>query len=391
MPLINEFSKNGMTIEKSRPPAPMGGIGGQRGFIVGTAINKVLSVAFNEPITLYSTDDLVLLDTTGEQLGTLYQAAKYALEVAKVPVEVVVVEHSDTPETLKSNIIGKIDAQTGQRTGLKAVTMCKIAPTVISAPGFSNDLAVINAMVIEAESIYALVVADGPDTNPTDAQDLSETLGPTHERVVVCDVSGEVYSTAAEANVSVAPSVWGLASMLSVEPWKSPGNSSLLVVDVARTVSYRITSDSTEANDLNKYGICCPCRTTMGGFTFIGNRTVTGRFISHVGLENAIARKLEAAQQPSMAENMDADFFKMEVERLNNWLKSLKADGCLIDANVYLHSTRNNVESYRSGTWVLCIDYGPYSPNEHTIICLSEVNQIVETFVEDMTGAFANA
>ena len=62
----------------------------------------------------------------------------------------------------------------------------------------------------------------------------------------------------------------------------------------------------------------------MGGFSLLGNRTVTGKFVSFVGLEDTIARKLEAASQRAMSENLTKDY-GAEVRKINLFMQDLVA------------------------------------------------------------------
>ncbi|MFP3336099.1 phage tail protein, partial [Pseudomonas sp. SIMBA_064] len=74
--------------------------------------------------------------------------------------------------------------------------------------------------------------------------------------------------------------------------------------DVSRVVEYNILDTSTEGDLLNRYGVSYYARTILGGFSLLGNRSITGKFISYVGLEDAISRKLVKAGQKAMAKNL---------------------------------------------------------------------------------------
>ena len=135
---------------------------------------------------------------------------------------------------------------------------------------------------------------------------------------------------------------------------------------------------------LNRYGVSYYARTTLGGFSLIGNRSITGKFISYVGLEDAITRKLVKAAQKAMAKNLTKSFMEQEVKRIDDWIQTLVADETIPGGRVYLHPELNSVEKYKNGTWYVCIDYGRYAPNEHMIYQLNATDEIIEEFLEDV-------
>lgn len=163
-----------------------------------------------------------------------------------------------------------------------------------------------------------------------------------------------------------------------------PGNQGVAIQDVSRSVDYNILDTNTEGDLLNKNGVSYFGRTSMGGFSLIGNRSVTGQFISFVGLEDAIARKLEAASQTAMAKQMTANFWEQEVKKIDLFVQDLVAAQVIPGGSVYLHPTLNTVERYKNGSWYVVIDYGRYSPNEHMILHLNAVDSIVEQFIEEV-------
>jgi len=193
-----------------------------------------------------------------------------------------------------------------------------------------------------------------------------------------------VYSKAAKANVFLPPSSLAIAALASVKQWESPGNQVTYAADVSRTVEYNILDTSTEGDLLNRYGVSYYARTDLGGFSLIGNRSITGKFISYVGLEDAITRKLVKAAQKVMAKNLTKSFMEQEVKRIDDWIQTLVADETIPGGKVYLHPELNSVEKYKNGTWYLVIDYGRYAPNEHMVYQLNASDQIIEEFLEDV-------
>ena len=384
---VTNFEHNGVSVETTESPEAMGGLGDNVVGLVGTAPNADMSVPRNAPFRINSYTLAALLDPTGAEAGTLYQVVHQILKVVKVPIYVVVVEEGALEADTLNNVIGGIDLESGQKTGLQALTTCQEVPTIIGAPGFSDAQAVHSELASLGKRIRARFVFDGLDVPVSGQVTNSEGIGGAelgYDRGYMVHQMPAVYSKAAKANVFLPPSSLAIAALAAVKQWESPGNQVTYAADVSRVVEYNILDKSTEGDLLNRYGVSYYARTTLGGFSLIGNRTITGKFISYVGLEDAITRKLVKAAQKVMAKNLTKSFMEQEVKRIDDWLQTLVADETIPGGKVYLHPELNSVEKYKNGTWYLCIDYGRYAPNEHMIYQLNASDAIIEEFLEDV-------
>lgn len=384
---VTNFEHNGVSVETTESPEAMGGLGDNVVGIVGTAPNADMSVPRNAPFRINSFSLAALLDPTGAETGSLYHTVHQILKVVKVPVYVIVVEEGATPADTLNNVIGGVDATSGQVTGLGALALCAEVPTIIGAPGFSDAQAVHSELASLGKRIRARVVFDGLDTDVQGQVANSTGIGGAalgYDRCYMVHQMPAVYSKAAKANVFLPPSSLAIAAMAAVKQWESPGNQVTYAADVSRSVEYNILDKSTEGDLLNRYGVSYYARTTLGGFSLLGNRSITGKFISYVGLEDAITRKLVKAAQKVMAKNLTKTFMEQEVKRINDWIQTLVAGETIPGGKVYLHPELNSVEKYKNGTWYLCIDYGRYAPNEHMIYQLNASDAIIEEFLEDV-------
>lgn len=384
---VTNFEHNGASIEASEPPEAMGGIGDNVIGLVGTAPNKALGVPLNSPFRINSFTLAAMLDPTGVEAGTLYQTVHQILKVVKVPIYVVVVDEGLTDADTLNNVIGGIDLESGQKLGLQALGVCAEAPTIIGAPGFSSEQAVHSELASVGKRLRARVVLDGKDVPVSGQVANSETIGGAelgYDRCYLVHQMPAVYSKAAKANVFLPPSSLAIAALASVKQWESPGNQVTYAADVSRTVEYNILDKSSEGDLLNRYGVSYYARTDLGGFSLIGNRSITGKFISYVGLEDALGRKLGKAAQKVMSRNLTKEFMEQEVKRIDDWMQTLVADGTIPGAKIYLHPELNSVEKYKNGTWYLVIDYGRYAPNEHMIYQLNANDEIIEEFLGDV-------
>lgn len=384
---VTNFEHNGVSVETTEAPEAMGGLGDNVVGLVGTAPNKDMSIPLNSPFRINSYTLAGLLDTTGAEEGSLYHVVHQILKVVKVPIYVVVVSEGIDDAATLANVVGGVDATSGQKLGLQALTVCAEVPTIIGAPGFSDAQAVHSELASIGKRIRARFVFDGLDATVANQVINSQAIGGAalgYDRGYMVHQMPAVYSKAAIGNVFLPPSSLAIAALASVKQWESPGNQVTYAADVSRTVEYNILDKSTEGDLLNRYGVSYYARTTLGGFSLIGNRSITGKFISYVGLEDAITRKLVKAAQKVMAKNLTKTFMEQEVKRINDWIQTLVADETIPGGKVYLHPELNSVEKYKNGTWYLCIDYGRYAPNEHMIYQLNASDEIIEEFLEDV-------
>ena len=384
---IPNFEHNGITLETNRPPAPMGPLGPNVVGLVVTAPDRDPSVPLNVPFRIANMTQAQLLDTTGDEGGTGWHAVSEILKKASVPVYVVVVEEGELPEATTGNVVGGVDPASGQPLGIAALAGCAEVPTIIGAPGYSDEKAVSDALATLARRIYCRFVIDAPDVSVSEMMAFSETLGGEgtgYRRCYAAYQMCEIYSRAAQGNVFVAPSVHAIGCLAAVQPWQSPGNQGVLIQGVSRHVDYNILDKSTDGNLLNRYGISYYARTSLGGFSLIGNRTVTGEFVSHVGLEDAIGRKIVGASQKAMAKNLTKSFMEQEVRKVDAFIQDQVAAEIIPGGRVYLHPDLNTVERYKNGSWYIVIEYGRYSPNEHMIFHINAVDSIVEEFLEEV-------
>ena len=385
MPKINDFDKNGITINTSEPMAPMGPPGQEIVAIVGTAPKKADSVQYNNPVRIASLTDHKLIDKDGTEEGTLIHCIRETHKKVGVVIYAIVVEEGADAAATTTKVMGGLDAVSGQRTGIAAITETLERATIIGAPGFSHQKAVIDALASVGKRIRARVVVDSPNTTTPDDITLSDSLGGEdtgHDRVAIATPGATVRSSAANGNITVPSSTVAIGALASVKPWESWQNQGLLIEGTSRTIEYNIEDATTEHNLLNKNGVTAICHTSLGGFSIEGNRTVTGRFISHVGLEDVIARKLSESSQIYKGKNLTRAFMEQVLTRINNFLQDLRREDALIDAVVQLHPEKNSVSSYTSGKWFVQLIYGRYSPNEHTVFDIDASNGIVETYLE---------
>lgn len=382
---IQDFELNGVEVNTIEPLPSMGPLALQVVHLTGTAPNATIST--NEPTRLFNyASAMTSLDSTGTREGTLPNVVRYLLEYVKCILYVTVVPEGLDDATTEAAIIGGVDSATGAITGLETVKGCPETPTIICAPGFSS-VPVGQKLSLMGRDVRCRPVLDGPNTNDMEAAEFAGNFGAegTGEDKL-CIIDPWFMKTYDGQQQLMPASIALVAAMASVEGWESPQNRGVLCEETARVVSYKINDKTTQANFLNKHGVVTIARTRMGGFSIIGNRTNTGRFISHVGLEDLMARKLEETSQPLMGKNLTEDFMNQVIDRLTNWGQSLVAEGVIPVFKAFLHPDKNNLENYTSGRWFLCVNYGRYSPNEHMVYEMSVDNGLIAAWLEEVVN-----
>ncbi|PSW14791.1 phage tail protein [Photobacterium sanctipauli] len=384
---IQDFELNGVEVNTIEPLPSMGPLALQVVHLVGTAPDKRGTIAYNEPTRLWNySDAMMALDSKGDRQGTLPNVVRYLLEYVKCILYVTVVQDHTDDATTESNVIGGVDSGTGAIKGLETVKGCPETPTIIAAPGFSSK-PIGQKLALMGRDVRCRSVLDGPNTNDMAAAELAAEFGAEgtgEDKVSIIDPW--FLKTYDGAQLLMPASIALVAAMASVDGWVSPQNRSVLCDETARNVSYKINDKTTQANFLNKHGVVTIARTRMGGYSIIGNRTNTGRFISHVGLEDLMARKLEETSQPLMGKQLTEEFMQQVIDRLTNWGQDLVAQGVIPVFKAFLHPSKNNLETYSSGRWFLCVNYGRYSPNEHMVYEMSVDNGLITAWLEEVVN-----
>lgn len=384
---IEDFELNGVTVDTIEPLPNMGPLASHVIHLTGTATNKNTGLQYNEPTRLYKISDaMLMLDTTGDRAGTLPYVVRYLMEFVKCVVYVTVVEEGADAAATEANVVGGTDAATGALTGLQTIKACPETPTIVAAPGFSSK-PVGQALALIGRDIRCRPVLDGPNTNDMAAAEFAGEFGAEgtgEDKLAIIDPW--FLKTYDGAQLLMPASIALVAAMAAVEGYESPQNIGVLCDETSRNVSYKINDATTQANFLNKHGVVTIARTRMGGYSIIGNRTNTGRFISHVGLEDLMARKLEETSQPLMGKQLTESFMNQVIDRLTNWGQNLVAQGVIPVFKAFLHPSKNNLENYTSGRWYLCVNYGRYSPNEHMVYEMSVDNGLIEAWLEEIVN-----
>ncbi|EJZ9093462.1 hypothetical protein OIX85_003873 [Vibrio parahaemolyticus] len=383
---IANFVMNGTQVAKASALPPMGALSSHVLCLVGTAPTKASELPYNEATRLDSYQHaMTLLNPSGGYDGTLPAVVEYIMTRAQTTLYVIVVEQGSSDGETLANIIGSA-SDDGVATGIYKIPECAETPTIVYAPAFS-DVPLGQKLAQIAAKVKAFPIVDCPDTTKQAAAEFSGSFGgvdTVEEAVHVAFPSG-LYKLNGTGETAIIPAGARLvAAMANVKMWQSP-QSQLDGCENSIPVAYSPTDETSEHNFLNRHGVYTFCKSPNGGVICVGNRAHSGTFTPSIGLDLAMARKLVQTSEIYKGRMMTRPFVEALVARLNSWIKTLKLDGCIIDASVDV-SERNTSDTYRSGSFYISLNKGGYSPLEHFHVTLADDVTIVEKYVQELVS-----
>ncbi|SMG62547.1 Phage major tail sheath protein [methanotrophic bacterial endosymbiont of Bathymodiolus sp.] len=139
--------------------------------------------------------------------GTLPAAVDDIFDQAGAMIVVMRVADGVSEAETLSNIIGGVDPDTGQYQGVQAFLAAEsevhLTPRILIAPEFSHNTALVSEMLGIAERLRAVIIADGPNTQDTDAITYRGNFG--SPRVFLVDPWVRVWDTYSPPPVHALP------------------------------------------------------------------------------------------------------------------------------------------------------------------------------------------
>lgn len=308
-------------------------------------------------------------------------------------VVVIGVAYSATPSTLQSNVIGGVSGG-GVRTGLSALLDAKsvlnLQPRLIVAPGHSAVQAVATAMDVVAGKLRAIAIIDGPNTTDTAATAYGALFG--SKRFYLVDPGVKVYDTTSGTDVARAasPVAAGLIAQTDANYgfWWSPSNKEMVgITGTGRPVEFLHGDASCRANILNNANVATIIR--EGGYRLWGNRTLSSdpkwQFITRVRTLDMVMDAILYGHLWAVDRAITKTYIKDVTEGLNAFMRDLKAQGALIDFEVYPDPDLNSASQLEQGKVYWNIRFTDVPPAENPIFRVEITNQWL-TEVLDITG-----
>ncbi|MFG6501249.1 phage tail sheath subtilisin-like domain-containing protein [Sulfitobacter sp. 1A15106] len=369
--------------------------------IVGTAPDAdAAAFPLNTPVLIAGNrTEAAKLDAVGDGNGTLPGALDGIFDQIGAVVIVVRVDESlDEDETL-ANIVGGVNAGTGQYEGVHALAGAESVvghtPRILCAPGWTHQRIddgvnppTANPVVAELEGIAArlraVIVADGPNTNDTDAQAYAGDWG-TSGRVYVIDPWVKVMN--GDGDIVVEPASARVAGVLARTDndagfWHSPSNKGIFgIVGTARPVDFKLGDAASRANLLNENNVTTIIR--QDGFRLWGNRVPTGdpkwQFISVRRTADILHESLQRAHMWAVDRNITKTYLEDVADGVNGYIAQLVELGALLGGRCFPDPDLNTPAAITEGKVYFNLEFTPPYPAEH----ITFRSHLVDTYITE--------
>ena len=359
--------------------------------LIGTAPDADNTVfPLNKPVLIVgSRREAAKLGAT----GTLPMAINGIFDQIGAMVIVVRVEAGEDEAETIANIIGGVDSQTGDYKGvqafLSAESIVHAAPRILIAPGFThqrpNNQAnpVISSMLVIADRLRAVIIADGPNTNDQEAITWRNDFG--NARVYVVDPWVKIFIDN-EQVVPSSPYIAGLIARSDNENgfWWSPSNQEIYgIVGTARPVDFTLGDANCRANFLNENEVTTIIR--QEGYRLWGNRSCSSdpkwAFLSVRRTADLINDSLLRAHMWAVDRNITRTYLDDVVESVNAYLAHLKALGAILGGQCYPDPELNTPANIAQGKVYFDFDFTPPYPAERIVFRSHLINDYIKELI----------
>jgi len=361
--------------------------------IVGTAPDAdPLVFPLNTPVLIAgSRGEAAKLDTVGMGLGTLPAALDGIFDQIGAVVIVVRVEIGVGDAETMANVIGGVNATTGNYEGVHALagaeSVVGFAPRILCAPGFTHQrptgLAnpVVSELVGLADRMRAVIIADGPNTVDADAITYAGDFG--SPRVYVVDPWVQVMNSAGA--IVVQPGSARVAGVLAKTDndrgfWHSPSNQTIAgIIGLARPIDFKLGDTSSRANLLNEANVATIIR--QNGYRLWGNRTLSmdpkWAFLSVRRTADIINESLQRAHLWAVDRNITKTYIEDVTEGVNAYLRTLVNLGAILGGECWPDVDLNTPANIVQGKVYFNFDFTPPYPAEHITFRSHLVNDYI--------------
>ncbi|TNF69317.1 MAG: phage tail protein [Gammaproteobacteria bacterium] len=319
----------------------------------------------NEPVLITNRKDTAKLGKS----GSLVDAVNLIYDQIGAVVVIVRVEKSDNQQEQMANMIGGVD-ENEKRTGINVLmdseSKLGVKPKLLIAPGFSSEVAVVEALKSIAQRLKAIVIAESPSTTDSDAIEYIQNFD--HSRIYVVDPSICILKNGIKTVVPCSSLIAGLIAKVDHQyGWHlSPSNHVLNgVVGAQRAIEYSYYEQS-KANLLNENRINVIIR--QNGWRLWGNRTTSSdpkwQFLCIRRTADMINESLLYAHQWAVDRGITKTFIDDVTMSVNDYLRTLIAQGRIIGGKCWVDETVNSNNEILNGHIIFDFDFTPVYPAE---------------------------
>ena len=330
-------------------------------------ISNVVVTSQDDVTTYVLNDDYTYDSDTGviTRVATGAIAAEATVNVAyDVP---------DASAVTDADVIGEVDAATGQHTGLQALLIAKstfgFKPRILGAPGLdSQNVATELVSIAEQLKGFTYVRADGAETSDA-AVTYRDNFGSKRCMVIWPDFLGYNVNTETTETFFATARALGLRAKIDNEVgWHKtlsnvPVNG---VTGLSKDVPWDLQNPNTVAGYLNSNEV-----TTLineKGYRFWGSRTCSAdplfAFESATRTGDILADTIAEAHLWAVDKDMSKTLINDIVDGVNAKFRELKALGYIVDASAWVDPELNTELQLADGQLNISYDYTPVPPLE---------------------------
>lgn len=334
-------------------------------------------------------NDLVLITSEREAVAAfgagsaIAKACQAIYTRAKAVIVACGVAKLDDPAEQTSAIIGGVLAD-GKRTGLQALLDGKsrfnAQPRLLVTPKHSATQAVGTALVALADKLRGIAIIDGPNTTDEAAIDYAAGFGA--KRAILVDPGVQYWDTTADATVDAPGSAWvaGLFAWTDSEYgfWASPSNKEFVgITGTTRPIEFLDGDETCRANLLNNANIATIIRDD--GYRLWGNRTLSSdpkwAFVTRVRTMDIVMDAILYGHKWAVDRSITATYVKDVTEGLQAFMRDLKAQGAIINFEVYADTELNTASQLEQGKVYWNIRFTDVPPAENPNFRVEVTNQ----------------
>ncbi|MEG0964785.1 MAG: phage tail sheath family protein [Pseudomonas sp.] len=341
------------------------------------------------PTATAKANDLVLISSEREAIAAfganaaITRACQAIYSRTKAVIVACGVAKLEDAAEQTSAIIGGVLAD-GKRTGLQALLDGKsrfnAQPRLLVTPKHSATQAVGTALVALADKLRGLAILDGPNTTDEAAIAYAENFGA--KRAFLVDPGVKYWDTAAEATLDAPASAWvaGLFAWTDSEYgfWASPSNKEFVgLTGTSRSIEYLDGDASCRANLLNNANIATIIRDD--GYRLWGNRTLSSdpkwAFVTRVRTMDIVMDAILYGHKWAVDRSITATYVKDVTETINGFMRDLKAQGAVINFEVYPDLDKTTATQIEQGKVYWNIRFTDVPPAENPNFRVEVTNQ----------------
>ncbi|EFQ65109.1 pyocin R2_PP, tail sheath protein [Pseudomonas fluorescens WH6] len=323
--------------------------------------------------------ELKLITTEREAIAAfgansaITKACKAIYTKAKAVIVAIGVPKLEDAALQTSAIIGGVLAS-GQRTGLQALldgkSLFNAQPRLLIAPGHTATQAVATALDSLAQKLRAIGILDGPGTTDEAAMLYADNFG--SRNLFMVDPGVQYWDTDLSKTVDAPGSAWaaGLFAWTDAEYgfWASPSNKEFTgITGTTRAVEYLDGDETCRANLLNNANIATIIRDD--GYRLWGNRTLSSdpkwAFVTRVRTLFILMDAVQAGHKWAVDRSITKTYVKDVTDGLDAFMRDLKAQGAIINFEVYPDTELNTASQIAQGKVYWRIRFTDVPPAEN--------------------------